>query len=39
MPDFMPMLTANAPAILGVLLFVGVIQFVAFVARRWKSMK
>lgn len=37
MPDFWPLIRANLPAVLGVLAFVGVIQFVAFVARRWRS--
>lgn len=37
MPSFWPMIKANAPVIIGALLFVGVIHFIAFVVRRWKN--
>jgi uncharacterized membrane protein len=39
MPDFWPLIRAALPTLVGVLIFVGVIKFVAFVARRFRSMK
>lgn len=37
MPDFKPFLLAVAPTLVGLAFFVGFVQFVAFVARRWKN--
>lgn len=37
MPDFGPLLWRVAPTVLCVLGFVGLIQFVVFVARRWRN--
>lgn len=37
MPDFMPMLRGAFPILAGLAVFVGLVKFVQFVARRWKN--
>jgi hypothetical protein len=37
MPDFWPLIRTNLPVVGLVFLFVGFVQFVAFVARRWRK--
>lgn len=39
MPNFWPLLRANLPIVMAVLVFVGAVQLVAFFMRRFRSSK